>query len=48
MCDTEGNKHICIIDNMFNCQQPHQLIHLKEKNHSTGLDQRLGIRILRF
>ena len=31
MSDTEGNKCICILDNLFDCQQPHQYIHLKEK-----------------
>ena len=33
MYDTEGKKdHICIHDNnLFNCLQPHQHIHLKEK-----------------
>ena len=31
MYDTEGNKDICIWDNLFNCQQPHQHINLKEK-----------------
>ena len=31
MCDTEGNKHICILDNLSDCQQPYQHIHLKEK-----------------
>ena len=34
MCDTEGNRRICVLDNLFDCQQPHQHIHLKEKNHS--------------
>ena len=31
MYDIEGNKDICIHDNLFNCWQPHQHIHLKEK-----------------
>ena len=31
MYDTEGNKRICIIDNLSNCQQPHQHTHLKKK-----------------
>ena len=31
VCDTEGNRHICILDNFFDCPQPHQHIHLKEK-----------------
>ena len=31
MCDTEGNKHICIFDNLFDCRQPYQHIHPKEK-----------------
>ena len=32
MYDTEGNKdQISIHDNFFNCRQPHQHIHLKEK-----------------
>ena len=30
MCDTEGNKHICNLDNLFDLQ-PCQNIHLKEK-----------------
>ena len=29
--DTEGNKHICILYNLFDGQQYHQHIHLKEK-----------------
>ena len=24
MCDTEGNKHICILYGLFDCQQYHQ------------------------
>ena len=31
MCDIEGNKRICILDNLFDCRQPHQHIHLNEK-----------------
>ena len=31
MCDTEGNKDICILDNLFDCRQPHQHSQLKEK-----------------
>ena len=31
MYDTEGNKDVWIPDSLFNCQQPHQHIHLKEK-----------------
>ena len=31
MYDTEGNKRICILDNLFDFQQPRQYIHLKEK-----------------
>ena len=32
MYDTEENEHhIHIIDNLLNCRQPHQHIHLKEK-----------------
>ena len=31
MCDTEGNKRICIPDNLPDCQRHHQHIHLKEK-----------------
>ena len=36
MCDTEGNKRICILDDLPNCQQPHQHIHLKEKEKYPG------------
>ena len=31
MCDIEGDKHICILNNLCDCQQPHQHIQLKEK-----------------
>ena len=32
MYNTEVKKHqLCIRDNLLNCWQPHQLIHLKEK-----------------
>ena len=31
MCDNEGNERICIPDNLSDCQQPHQHMHLKEK-----------------
>ena len=32
MYDTAGNKHhTCIRDNLFNCRQTHQRIHLKGK-----------------
>ena len=31
MRDTEGSKNICILDYLFYCRQPHQHIHLKEK-----------------
>ena len=31
MCNIEGNKRICILDNLFDCRQPHQHIHLNEK-----------------
>ena len=34
MSDTEENKRICIIDNLLDCQQPHQHIHLKEEKKS--------------
>ena len=35
MHDTDGNKHhTCIHDNLFNCRQPHQCIHLKGKETS--------------
>ena len=35
MYDIERSKHYtCIGDNFFNCQQPRQLIHLKEKKHT--------------
>ena len=32
MRNTEGNEHICILDNLFNCRQPYQQIHLNERN----------------
>ena len=33
MYDTKGNEHhIRILDNFLNCRQPHEHIHLKEKN----------------
>ena len=31
MYETEGNKRICILDNLSDCQQPHQHIQLNEK-----------------
>ena len=31
MCDTERNKNIYILNNLFYCRQPDQHIHLKEK-----------------
>ena len=31
MCDTEANKHICMLDSLFDRQQTNQHIHLKEK-----------------
>ena len=35
MCDTAGNKHhICIRDNLFNCPQTQQHIHLKVKKNT--------------
>ena len=34
MCETEENKHNCILDNLFDCRQPHQNIHPKEKKQS--------------
>ena len=35
MYDTERNKdHIFIRDNLFSCGQPHEYIHLKEKETS--------------
>ena len=33
MYDTEENKDICMYDNLFNCRQYHQHVHLKEKKH---------------
>ena len=30
-CGTARNKHICILDALTDCQQPHQQIHRKEK-----------------
>ena len=37
MCDTEGNKRIFILDNLPDCQQPHQHIHLKEEEQVSWL-----------
>ena len=35
MCDADRNKHhICIHDNLFNFERPHQRIHLKGKETS--------------
>ena len=31
MYDSEENKDVCIHDNLFSCQQPHQHIHLMNK-----------------
>ena len=34
--NTEGNNdHICIRNNLFNCRQPHQHIHLKQNKKQT-------------
>ena len=43
MYDTEGNKRICILDNLFDFQQPHQYIHLKERkrNHTIKIQKKL-------
>ena len=31
MCDTEEKKHICILNNLSDSQQPYQNFHVKEK-----------------
>ena len=31
MCDHRGTKRTCILDNLSDCQQPDQHIHLKEE-----------------
>ena len=40
MCDNEGNKRNYIFDNLFDCRQPHQHIHLKgKKYHNTQIQK---------